>query len=919
MSKVIAYLSHSYRPEDRAINMAVWRRLNEHDVVFAVDPPSSHKDPMDVTFLERMMQRSDGFVAIVPDRSSHSEKSPGADATWSPYQDLECRLAIRANKPRLIVIEKGIDIGPLPEREPVLWFKRSPLELDPKFDQEMKKFIEYARAREREQGALPKIGVLRWMPADPAWQRLSQELRQTSPGTVEVLEIDDRTQDHDLIEHVRNFSVVVADMNPRITPPAVSGLLHGAAIPLFRTYLLEAGDREDEKVLEFQLKSEGVSSACNRPAAAVCLPVLCHAYRVDDRMQPVHFWTEPSIGKAAQTIAKITTGYRKRERRLENQSNGSSYFLSLKGNRVFISTPKELNHLSVPLKEALEEAGMPAFHYMAEQSPGGDQIRGGTLWAQGLEQKIADSDLVLAFISATYWDSKVCVAELTQAIKRWERHQMLIVMCIGDPMPPVPSFMGRYEAERVSAHSEHAVKQLVEAVRKRFSDGSDNDPESVAPMLTALLQRHLGEGENDVRDFLKTVCALVETDAADLASRVGKSLTPSAELINILLSGVQIERFGGGALGRLCFHLRRLERDKPTRDQLTRQFSLLRLFPNLHDVDTWNTRRMRKETVVRLSSDVPKVAYEMITKLAGDTQDPIGVVQRLGGQLTDHLDTSNAQDVINHETCRVCAISSVEELMIPVEWALLPGLAAPLARARAVYRRISESFPGPLRISIEDLFDKSIAGPPRALLFGHGPPGLPNVRTELSEIKRIFDEQYDKFGWPRELVECVEPDQATWEFLKDRLPNSDYDILHIAGHAGWVDGRAVIEVIAAQGQSQWIRGEELGQWLRTSLVRFVYLSCCGGAATPIKDEQLAGWRPTLCREIVEAGVPEVVAYMWPVSDDRSVRFTASFYTDFLKAFDAPAALHAARGSCERDNPLWAASILVKQSTADDRQ
>src|SRR6266550_2556724 len=93
--------------------MAVWRLLNAHGVVFAVDPPSSDKRPMDITFLERMMQRSHCFVAIVPDRSYHQEPSSSTSATWSPYQELECRLAIRANKPRLIVIEKGIDRGPL--------------------------------------------------------------------------------------------------------------------------------------------------------------------------------------------------------------------------------------------------------------------------------------------------------------------------------------------------------------------------------------------------------------------------------------------------------------------------------------------------------------------------------------------------------------------------------------------------------------------------------------------------------------------------------------------------------------------------------------------------------------------------------------------------------------------------------------
>src|SRR5262249_18361966 len=144
------------------------------------------------------------------------------------------------------------------------------------------------------------------------------------------------------------------------------------------------------------------------------------------------------------------------------KSSGRDYFLGLRGNRVFISTPGDLNNLTAPLKDSLDDAGMPAFHYKRDQIPIGD------LWAGALRDAIADVDLVLAFISASYWNSEVCVAELKSAIERWERHQLLIVTCIGQPTPPMPEFLSRYQAKRIEP-TEEAREAIVEAVRARFS------------------------------------------------------------------------------------------------------------------------------------------------------------------------------------------------------------------------------------------------------------------------------------------------------------------------------------------------------------------------------------------------------------------------------------------------------------------
>jgi len=907
MEKIVAYLSHSYRPEDRAINMAIWRLLNAAGIVFAVDPPSREKLPMDVTFLERMMQRSQCFVAIVPHRSHRTEEVPRSNSTWSPYQEFEYRLAVRANKPRLIFLEKASDEGPLSKREPFLSFDRVSLDLDSDFEHELQKFVEYAKTRQKDEGILPKIGVLLWLPADPPWQRVSEGLADASPNNIKIVDIDEHTPDHELLDKARDVNVLITDIHPKITPGFLLGLLHGAAIPVFRTCFLESGEDEAQKGLELGL-GHPLSRSQKRNASELKLPSLFRGYRVDDRMRPVHFWNEASIEKSVQTIAQITISYRDRERRLETQSNGSKYFLSLTGNRVFISTAEESNVLTQPLKHALDFAGMPAFHY---REPG--DIPVGAEWMPKLSEFIANADLLVAFLSPAYWDSAVCISELREAIKRWERHQLLLMVCIPDKLPPMPQFLGRYQGKRLTGGDEE-MAEIVTAVRQRFTDVEREDWSSVESQFAQLVERHLDvDSEKELTSVLEKVCGIAANESAAVAARVVRSSNPPVELADILVRGVRIERFGAGPLGRLCFYLRRLESDAVNRDWLTRQFSRLRLFPNLHDIDAWNRRRTRKQVEVCLASEIPRTAFELVTALTGEGKSALNAVIKMGSEMAKYVRNQHPDSNVTGAS-RIAVVSQIDDLMIPVEWAVLSNSDAPLARARPVFRQISDSDGESPRDCIEDAFEKGVASPPRALLFGHATADLPNVQSELREIQSLFDQQYSKREWPRELVECVRAEEATWNGMHDRLSNSDYDILHIAGHAGWIAEGPAIQVADAQGSPQWILANELGRWLRGSSVKFVYLSCCGGAAVPIKQEQFAGWRQNLCREVLRGGVPEVVAYVWPVSDEKSVPFTRRFYETFLTDFDAPRSMHAARDSCDTDDLLWAASLIIKQAT-----
>jgi CHAT domain-containing protein len=236
-------------------------------------------------------------------------------------------------------------------------------------------------------------------------------------------------------------------------------------------------------------------------------------------------------------------------------------------------------------------------------------------------------------------------------------------------------------------------------------------------------------------------------------------------------------------------------------------------------------------------------------------------------------------------------------------------MSSPIARQYPVFRRVS--FSGPRRESIEDLFEDDAAAPPRVLLFGYASPELPHVRTEIEALREAFTRRYERNEWPTEIVESLTDEKATFDNLKLAVSRSDFDILHIAGHAGWTNDGPVLQVAAVGQRPSFVRSGELGQWLHGSSVRFVYLSCCNGASMPLTGAQFAGWRQSLCRDVIEAGVAEVAAYFWPISDQRSVRFASAFYESFLRDFDAPGAMLRARRATMADDPVWAGSVIVK--------
>src|SRR5262245_43073396 len=93
------YLSHSYRREDQAINLAFWPIFEANGFYFSVDPPSNITT---TAHLEQMMNACCCYVAIV------NRRPEIPDYYCSPFILYEFGLALQARRPMLLLVDDKI-------------------------------------------------------------------------------------------------------------------------------------------------------------------------------------------------------------------------------------------------------------------------------------------------------------------------------------------------------------------------------------------------------------------------------------------------------------------------------------------------------------------------------------------------------------------------------------------------------------------------------------------------------------------------------------------------------------------------------------------------------------------------------------------------------------------------------------------
>jgi CHAT domain-containing protein len=174
----------------------------------------------------------------------------------------------------------------------------------------------------------------------------------------------------------------------------------------------------------------------------------------------------------------------------------------------------------------------------------------------------------------------------------------------------------------------------------------------------------------------------------------------------------------------------------------------------------------------------------------------------------------------------------------------------------------------------------AIAGPATAPL-----PGLQRLEHTDEECRRISS------LYPRSLV--LSGDRATRNEFRDLAPS--YSVIHFAGHAVANSARPALSMLVFAPDRQapddgYLYSHELSS-VDLRGVRLVVLGACSTAAGRTSaNEGVLG----LARSVLAAGVPSVVASLWPVDDATTASLMTALHARLRAGDSTSAALRAAQ-------------------------
>ena len=924
----LVYFSHSYRTEDRALNLFIWILFSERNFHFTVDPQDAKPRPMDVTFLERMMQRSACFVAAVPNRFRRDSPT-----SWSPYQEFEYGLAIRSGKPRLIFAEEDITLSQLlgQDRDSVVYFTKTP---------------EFYRAKHKElgtrvdrflqqvtitpPGAFLPVGIIRGKSEEPLHSKVIDALyadKQKRGADVELEEliIRDHEMDSHLLSRFENTSVLIVEIRPEFTPHDVLGLIHGRCFPCIRTCRIAPG--EDEEALRSALGL--CKSETGDADGLVGLPRLYKGFEIDPKMTPVLFWRDEDVGRLAKKIVDIILDLRVREKDLKVVKDATEYFLSLGGKLVFISNAGGMNSLGDPLADAMRDKSINYFHYTKVERASGS-IPTGEPCREYLHKEIMQAELFVALVNPAYWKSLECELEFDAAIRRWDRHELQLLIYQSGENEELPPFLQRSQIGQLD-QMDHSIETILRDTERVLERGNilRLDPDHVERLASLLQSVWPVTSKADASQLLGTQAGMTN-EQLGLLLKDGEEFTYSAtSLLKKLIAGATIEAYGVEPLGLLILNMARQVSHEEDRGFLKGLIPRYRLFRNVNNLEVWKSRRRRSEVgmvldkgglqrrglPVRSAMGLEDDFLEMVIQLTGESENWDTVVEKVGQTLAGKL-LSEADSVRWFQSIgnRFCIASRESDLTIPIEWLVGEAIHGPLGKRHAVRRYVIDYTSDNALQPLDAALGNGDIPPPRVLLIGYGGRGLREVSTELSSLRDLWKEHYQQLGWPRSLIQMVPAEDATRTRFEQELRSGDYQIIHFCGHADYDENdRPFLQFCPPDDReldAGRVSGEELGHWASAGQIRFFYLNCCLSAASPAS---VASRSTTLVHHLLQAGVPEVIAYLWPIKDQQAMSLAVHYYQEYLHVFDAAEALRMARDKKDStEESIWAAPILVSQ-------
>ncbi|MBC7876984.1 MAG: TIR domain-containing protein [Anaerolineales bacterium] len=415
-SSIQAYFSHSYRSEDREVNLPFWELFSKEGFFFTIDPKS---DTFIIPQLERLMRYSDCFIAVVTRRSKEFTKidnitlsKPQTIMTYSPYIAFENFLAELAAKPRLLFVEHGLDSNVFGTDECVHTFRRNFFDKDKdnfekivhNFANQVRTHVSYNKQLDRS-AYTRKAGILLQESQDPSGY--SSELINRIKGTLRVggysskiipPQINNGLQE--FIRQLDDLELIVIDVCDAYTTADALAVIHAKAIPCIRIAKFNSNNSLDMS------KSQG----------------LLKDYFIENDI-PIITWKD-DVEELITNLLLYLRKFQQELTPLDTLEKGNKYFKSAgrKPAKIFISNPGSLNPLALELVQELQTSNIQYFQYQSNSS-----IEVGRKWEEVLEQELRESNIFVALVNEDYHNSKYCQKELRVAFERWEKNEVTIL------------------------------------------------------------------------------------------------------------------------------------------------------------------------------------------------------------------------------------------------------------------------------------------------------------------------------------------------------------------------------------------------------------------------------------------------------------------------------------------------------------
>jgi len=267
------------------------------------------------------------------------------------------------------------------------------------------------------------------------------------------------------------------------------------------------------------------------------------------------------------------------------------------------------------------------------------------------------------------------------------------------------------------------------------------------------------------------------------------------------------------------------------------------------------------------------------------------------------------------EVLSLCFEASREFLGVPLELLYSDEVANCLSLLHPMSRFVNGAVPQNRALSPEVL--SQLKERLRVLVI------TSDTRRPIALIDQIGEEIESLLGAHDSVqVKLIPTDKATYATVRQEIQQCPYHIVHYVGHGQFEENSPeqsrlfFWEGPNRSGEVLPLTGAELSLLLKDSNVRLFHLSCCEGMRTGATVDLLDDNYLGVADGIIQAGVPSVLGFRWPVSADSARKLALDFCESLLK-YGSPerALLDARRGLAMSglDNPDWASPVLVVQN------